>query len=307
MINSTIEILVPYLFEFIDDEIVFSNEMLKTIENALLDPINGVFEKNEDKNSAAFPYTIRNSGLNSMTREETGSKYLPIPRVEAYCYHHRLIIRYLWSGFNFDLEPEHLRLIRGVASKNADTLARKIIDIINQKISSLNTILWYYSYCIILCPQKAFAISYPNRLSDLIGSHTITTVKVKLISNQNNYIRVSIPSVIFFFEDKLRFEEISRIINVIYQHVLYRKKLSVSNTMNTSIREYKSSQPTTLIIEAVELFNRKTDSDLCDTWNYFNEAFGGKPVDITQASENLRAIFYALIALVASIIVEIIF
>lgn len=299
-----IEVYIPVLFKFSDDKIVFEDNELEEIENEISQYFKKIRPARSKKHD--FPYTFKDNDLLAL-EEVFKSEIKDIMQisVEFYYYHHRSIFKYT---IKVKQHNSQIREIRKLINENYNNiLTSYIVNKINElvdrrKVREEGRVITYYSYMLIFCPQNKYHF---NKVTDRVQTLTfkiIESSKNVFQYGKSHYVRISIPGIIVYYSSKIGLDMKMDLINAIYQHCLYSKKID-----DCSDEEYRSISEFTE--ENLLKYNKIDEKHLTLLWTYAVETLGGKITDnqIHDISkENFYLAFLAFVLSIISIILSIV-
>ncbi|MBP1924251.1 hypothetical protein J2Z76_000104 [Sedimentibacter acidaminivorans] len=283
-----VEVYVPVLIKFSDDRVVFSDNVINQINSLVFEN----FKKNNELSlKYHFEYFLKDEMINELVDnfKNEGLNISPADILgEFYYYHHRIIIKIrIEVPENFD----KLRIIRSVIN---DFYPKLIIDYVFDNINKISEVkaISFYSYMMVFIPNNKYQLkNYTDKLGSVTFSIIESTNKFLAYSN-THYIRISIPSLIVYHDKEISNDIKVDLINLIYQNLLYEKKLSDKDLPFSSD-----------INENVKNYNYIDESKLTLFWNNTMEMLGGK-ISERQSHNIARQNFYiTIIGLFISIIV----
>jgi len=299
-----LDIYFPILFKLKDDSEIIHSDLLKHIENKLLESshTNQALYIEFDK-IKEFPYLVNSSFLEPILADDPLIESLVI---RAFYYHHRLIfhahIIYRSADYSFrTIRMKMIDLMRDFSNTTVLQINHVIdqakIDFMNHKnykdiIANLSEvkIKTFYSYCVVFQPTNR---GFLNK-NDQIQTFNIRTLQPKTIPlNRTSLLRISIPNMTAYYSGKLSTEYKSEIINTIYKICLYEKK---TNELNIT-KKYEDYN-----YQVTEKHQVITEKMILDMWSYCLDAFGGKRTDQIGNKGAVIGLIFSLIAFVFSII-----
>lgn len=266
---SGVEVYVPILLNFIDNQLVYTDEQLVVLRGRVLGVENGIEETR---------LTESNAGRESLGRFRHRLSTLPhkpgLQTIELYYYHHRVILRY-----QFDQVPEaDERQVRSfVLEHSGEFVQDRVIKVINELAVAGNAgvVTMYYSYVIALIENTP---NFESNIENLLGSHTFRIGDISdslWKAGRTHIVRISIPSLNLYYNERVGYFLRMNLINSVYQHMLYAKKDAdaAQLAMLTSFSASAESQ-----------MNSMREEQLHNFWNFSVDALGGRSVD----TENSR-------------------
>lgn len=283
-----IEIYIPILIKFSDDEIVFKEEDRKEIEYK----VNANFIEYSDKVSRRdhFNYHFKEDMIESLVKAlNTNDLSFTLKDIngEFYYYHHRIIIKF---EFKVPDNFKETRKLRTVLNEFYPNMVKScVLDNINS-ISETKAIS-FYSYMMIIIPKNKHQL---NNYEDRLGSVTFSIIEStnKFLSYGNtHYVRISIPSLIVYYDNVISNDTKVDLINLIYQNLLYEKKLTDCSS--------KFSED---LFENLKMYNCIDESKLTLFWNSTMDMLGGKISEKQAHSIDKHNYYLTIIGLFISVI-----
>ena len=283
-----VEIYVPVLIKFSDDRVVFSDDIIDQINNLVFENFK---ENNELSRKYHFEYFLKDDTINELINsfKNEGLSINPTDILgEFYYYHHRIIIK-----FRIEV-PENFSKLRIIRSVINDFYPKLIDDYVFDKINRISEVkaISFYSYMMVFIPKNKYQLkNYTDKLGSVTFSIIESTNKFLAYSN-THYIRISIPSLIVYHDKEISNDIKVDLINLIYQNLLYEKKL-----------DDKDQPFSSDVKENVKNYNYIDESKLTLFWNNTMEMLGGK-ISERQSHNIAKQNFYiTIIGLFISIIV----
>ena len=284
-----VEVYVPVLIKFSNDGVVFKDRIIAEIS----EKVYANFDKNENKVSVInhLDYFFKESTIKEII-ESFAAEGLEFKsgdvNGEFYYYHHRVIIKFI---FKVPEDFNKLRILRSVIDDFYPKMIKNcVFDNIN-KVSDIKAIS-FYSYMMILIPKNKHQL---NKYTDKLGSVTFSIIEStnRLLSyGYTHYVRISIPSLIVYYDKKISNDIKVDLINLIYQNLLYEKKLADKD------EEFSND-----LTENLCQFNLIDESKLTSFWNNTMEMLGGKISEKQAHNINRHNFYITLIGLFISGIV----
>ncbi|WP_151084593.1 hypothetical protein [Nocardioides cynanchi] len=289
-----IEIYVPVLLNFRDNALVYLPEQVERLRDTLLSEDNGIREL--EAADAVFGHELVRPDATALESGDVPAWPEQLDRVEAYYYHHRIILRYLFS----QAPKGGDRAARQVAvAHSAHVLEHHFVHRINTVDDGAplpddehGRVTSYYSYCLIFAPEPAH---FQDRMDNLLGSHTFRIVEVTprlLERDRTHLVRISIPSTnVYSTTDVGRWLKVD-ILNAVYQHMLYAKKEQDERDLQTLVAFSRRATAHRNVME---------ESQLHALWDHAVDALGGRTVDLHSVSQqtNLFRISFVAVVLAA--------
>ena len=297
-----IEIYVPVLLNFRDNGLVYRPDQVTTLREALLSGANGI--RPVQAPDAVFRHELARPDVSAHEPGEEPAWPEQLDRVEAYYYHHRIILRYVF------LQPP----AGGERAAREVVLAHSTHVLEHRFVHRINTVhdggplpddehgrvTSYYSYCLIFTPEPDH---FQEHLENLLGSHTFRIVEVTprlLEADRKHLVRISIPSTnVYYRSDVGRWLKVD-ILNAVYQHMLYAKKEQDERDLQTLV----AFSP-----KATAHRNVMEESQLHALWDHAVDALGGRTVDlhtVGQQANLFRISFLAVILAALSSVVAVV-
>jgi hypothetical protein len=301
---NQVEVYVPILLNFRDNSIVYDPHEVQLLCEATLAADNDITEC--DHGERAFRHQLDDRWLrDSLQAAGVGPQIEnAVERVEVYYYHHRLILRYSFKTFPFELERGVRRF---VLEHSRDIAVSKFVERINAAGDTggpvpdeSGRITSYYSYCVMFLPQRA---GFPDNMENLLGSHTFRIVEVtpRLRDDDRvHVVRISIPSTNIYSESRPDRFLIVDVVNSIYQHMLYAKK----DKDQQRLRALDHFSLATL-----DKLNVMQEAQLHALWDHAVDALGGRMVDLQAVGQQTKLFRLSVIAVViasVSVVVSVI-
>lgn len=286
-----IKFYILCLLKFANDKIVFYEKELSSIyveiykslyENSLLD--NGT----KSTRDGFTIYSLNTSKIDKLIDYENSGNIIS---ARAGYYHHRVIITFTLK------RSADFKLVREIRKKLKELSDGIIRDHIQSKINQLvysNVIRpeakceFFYSYPLIVTeytPKKNFKFHPPFSVQTTSMSFDIVEPAYIRPKERRHLARISIPAMLLMAEKKVGDKMIRDIINAIYQHCLYEKKLEDSTK---DITKYENVLDETLLVKL---------------WEHLIDTMGGKTSEVHTARMThltyFLTLFNFLVAMVA--------
>ena len=287
-----IEIYIPVLIKFKNDGIVFNDTVIdeickKTYDNFIK------YDKKESKRDR-FDYYFKDETILSLI-SKLKANGLDFNKKdingEFYYYHHRIIIK-----LDFEV-PDHFSGLRKLRSAVDEFYPTLINECVFRNINSISETkaISFYSYMMMIIPKNKYQLS---NYTDKLGSVTFSIIEStnKFLSYGNtHYVRISIPSLIVYYEKVISDDTKVDLINLIYQNLLYEKKLSDMRDENSKFTED--------LFENLKNYNCIDESKLSLFWNSTMDMLGGKISEKQAHSIDKHNYYLTLIGLFISVVV----
>lgn len=299
---TDIEAYVPVLLNFRDNSIVYSSADLSRLKARVLGVENGI---GTGTKAAEFGHQLSaeclRETLSSVDADPDVARCLS--RVEVYYYHHRVIVKYVFTGLRPSMERAARQLI----------LAHSRHILIDRFVEKINTagadggpvpdsdglVTSYYSYCILFLPLDR---TFEDDIENLLGSHTFRIVEVTpnlLERDRVHLVRISIPSTNIYSNGKVKTFLRVDILNAIYQHMLYAKKEQDAKELD-SLTEFSTWD--------LDHRNVMEEAQLHALWDHAVDALGGRMVDLQGVHQqtllfrtSVLALFLALVGIIITV------
>jgi len=286
-----IEAYVPVLIKFSDDGVVFKDNIIDEISAKVY----ANFDKNDDKALLKnhLDYFFKKDTIKELVNKfaAEGLEFkLDDVTGEFYYYHHRIIIKFIIEVPN---DFKNLRKLRCAINDFYPKLIENCVFEHINKVSDIKAI-YFYSYMMILIPNNKYQL---NNYTDRLGSVTFSIVESanRILSyGYTHYVRISIPSLMVYYDKKISNDIKVDLINLIYQNLLYEKKLADKDRENELTKN---------LYENLKKFNTIDESKLTLFWNNTMEMLGGKISEKQAHNINKHNFYITLIGLFISWIV----
>ncbi len=277
------EIYVLGLLKFLDDKVVFSDTELEEINEAIQKELIGRKIFLEIRRNQAFEsYHLAIDSLKKLYGLE-----IPLTKAIMHYYHHRVILYFKLRNIHSFKDLRSVRrqimqlandIIRGTIQESINTLVNK------GKVNEAGKIEFFYTYPLILMSNAGKCEGNFLPFLTQISSLTFEIIEPALFKPTGNklMVRISIPSTIICSKSKINQSTIRDVINAIYQHCLYEKKI--------------------IDVKRGDFENKLDESNLVKLWEHMLDTMGGRPIDISFAKLTHISYFLALIAIIISII-----
>lgn len=283
-----IEIYIPVLIKFQDDGIVFKDGEVEEIRKKVY----ANFVKQEEKISRHdhFDYCFNDEMIKDLVnRLNEYGLILNFEDVngEFYYYHHRIIMKFeLKVADDFDGSRKLRSVINEFYPKR---IKECVLDNINN-VSETKAIS-FYSYLMMIIPKNKYQLS---NYEDKLGSVTFSIIEStnKFLSYGNtHYVRISIPSLIVYYDKLISNDTKVDLINLIYQNLLYEKKLTDCKCIFSED-----------LYENLDKYNCIDESKLTLFWNNTMDMLGGKISEKQAHSIDKHNYYLTLIGLFISVV-----
>lgn len=285
-----IEIYVPVLIKFFNDEVVFKDKEIQEINKKVYVNFNKYSDKVSRHNH--FDYYFKEEKIRELvdalnTYDLSFSFSLEDISGEFYYYHHRIILKF---EFKVPDDFDGTRRLRSVINGFYPKLIKEyVFDNINS-ISETKAVS-FYSYMMMIIPKNKYQLSnYTDRLGSVTFSIIESTNKFLTYGN-THYVRISIPSLIVYYDKLISNDTKVDLINLIYQNLLYEKKLTDCNC------EFSED-----LFENLEKYNSIDESKLTLFWNNTMDMLGGKISEKQAHSIDKHNYYLTLIGLFISVV-----
>jgi hypothetical protein len=283
-----IEIYIPVLIKFKNDGIVFKDKVIDEICKKVYANFNKYDERMskhdhfdyyfKDETIQLLLKKLHTSGLDFNKKDISG---------EFYYYHHRIIIK-----FEFKV-ADNFKGLRKLRSAINEFYPALINECVFNNINSVSdtTAVSFYSYMMMIVPKNKYQLS---DYSDRLGSVTFSIIEStnKFLSYGNtHYVRISIPSIIVYYENIISNDTKVDLINLIYQNLLYEKKLSDKDSIFSDD-----------LYDNLEKYNCIDESKLSLFWNSTMDMLGGKISERQAHSIDKHNYYLTLIGLFISVV-----
>ncbi|MEQ9715167.1 MAG: hypothetical protein ACTSSP_12250 [Candidatus Asgardarchaeia archaeon] len=288
-----IDYYILSLLRFKDDKIVFTKAELESFRKEIVASINkdGLLIEEPIMQDSYYVITLDPSKVFDVLSEyDNLSKYILLDSLTIGYYHHRVIIS-LSLRIEYSQARKGIRQIRGILFSMGNHLIEKYIVNSNKllvKSKNFNPngeIIFFYSYPLIIIHDGKklindsylpFSVETETLFFDLVETKFFRAV------GKVHGVRISIPSTIIYADGVPSKKLIRDIINGIYQHCLYVKKLQDK--------------------ESNMFENKLNERILTDLWHHMEETMGGRTIDVHMMKLTHITYFLAVIATVISII-----
>jgi hypothetical protein len=274
-----IEMYVLCLLNFQDDKIVFTNQELDSIKDAIA---NGLQEQklftgggqNRESRDGFEVYSLNSKKVGSCLSEGAA-----IESAEIGYYHHRVIVKLSGSAVDFS----KLREVRDQLKQLVDEMIERGVK---RKINELQIreearVEFFYTYPLIVIekrPKRSEAFPFSEETSSLCFD--IVEPSWVRPSGKRHMMRISIPGTVLYAQEGVGRDLLRDVINAIYQYCLYEKK-------SMDKRPFQ---------------NLLDESLLVNLWTYIIDRMGGKSIEVHIIRLTHVTYFLALSALILSII-----
>ncbi|MFX1295307.1 MAG: hypothetical protein ACFFD2_10700 [Promethearchaeota archaeon] len=280
-----------FLFKFKNDKVVFTKDELQIINESIKRSLeNDKFISNPPQIQDG--YQIYDLDIENVFKKYTQVISLPeeinIKEIKLGYYHHRVIVTSTISSY---LSAVIMRWIRRAITKMIrELITTYIVNSINEKvkegkINEESEIIFPYSYPVIviknghkLIKEKKFPFSVET---ETLFFEIIESKWIKIRKKSYGF-RISIPGIIIYSEGYPSKRMLRDLINAVYQHCLYIKKIDD--------------------IEKHVLENDMDESILIRLWSHMEETMGGRSIDVHIVELTHITIVFAFIAIIISII-----
>lgn len=282
-----IEVYIPVLIKFQNDGIVFKDGEVEEIRKK----VNANFVKQSETISRRdhFDYSFSDEMIkdlvNRLNTYDLGS--IKDVKGEFYYYHHRIIMKF---EFQVADDFDGTRKLRSVIN---EFYPKRIKDCVLDNINSVSDIkaISFYSYLMMIIPKNKYQLrNYEDRLGSVTFSIIESTNKFLSYGN-THYVRISIPSLIVYYDKLISNDTKVDLINLIYQNLLYEKKLT---DCKCSFSED--------IYENLNKYNCIDESKLTLFWNNTMDMLGGKISEKQAHSIDKHNYYLTIIGLFISVV-----
>jgi len=290
-----VEIFVPTLFKFKDDEVLFTNSELNLVEDKLDQILNRC---NSGCDKFGFPYQLSDKDIKKLEKKLEKKKIeFKNLNVSLYVYHHRAIIKY---SVKINKKADNLRMLRKTFNNHSNGVIKKYINDINDKLINSKLlrndgrILSYYSYILIFLPKNKYQLNNFVKKIETLTFRIIESYKGIFRKRFVHHLRVSSPSTIIYFTKKIGDEVKVELINAVYQHCLYNKKIEDCNQGYYSKSERFN-------VKKQEELNVLNESQLTFLWNKIVDLLGARSIEMQIYEVTKVNLVIAITALIISI------
>lgn len=278
-----IEMYVLCLLNFQDDKIVFSNQELDSIKDAIA---SGLQEQklftgggqNRESRDGFEVYSLDSKKVGSCLSEGAA-----IESAEIGYYHHRVIVKLSGSAVDFS----KLREARDQLKQLVDEMIeRGVKEQINELAHSRTVreeaeVEFFYTYPFIILekrPKRSKAFPFSEETSSLCFD--IVEPSWFRPSGKKHMMRVSIPSTVLYTQERVGTDLVRDVINTIYQYCLYERK-------SMDVRPFE---------------NVLDENLLANLWTQIVDRMGGRTIEVHIIRLTHITYFLALLAFILSIV-----
>ncbi len=269
------ECYVLGLLKFKNDEIVFKENELKKIKNAIEDKL---------KDYGWLSGSLEDSPFKTWLIPERKVNGIRLPQAKLHYYHHRVIIHFADTTL-INSDFSYLRKVRDAAVKLSEKIMNQMIkDSINsllqdnEKINPDGEVEFYYMYPLILV-KNVKPCSFFEQISSLafeiVEPFLFRPFRRKLIA------RISIPCMTVYSNRDIKERLIIDIINAVYQYCLYEKKIEDIKNGNFS--------------------TKLSEHNLIKLWEHMLQTMGGKFYDNSIIKLSKLAFAVSLLAIILTV------